>query len=222
MTETIHDPTVDAERGALTLAQEADLLVITNDVEMESVGAFLRTRVKALLKLIDETFDPIVNAAHKAHKVAVEKKNAAKAPALAAEVKLKRLLADYSAKRQREIDAENRRLEAEARQRAEDERLAQATALAEAGHALAADAVLDAPIIVAPPPMVAPRTAPKGVSVSKVFRFRVTAPNLVKPDYLCPNEQAIAYAVKVHGPAAEGMVGGITVYEESIVRSSAG
>jgi len=211
------------ERQLPQVAEKAKAFVtITDDATMERAGTFLVHEVKAMLKLADEAFDPIISAAHKTHKLAVEKKKISTAGLLEAERVVKAAIARYAETKRAAAAAEQRRIEAEARQRAEDEREKQALALAEAGHAKAADALIEAPLVVEQPaPVVAP-VAPKGVSVRTVFKFRIVDPSKINSAFMTPNETAIATMVRSQGVGAIAIVGaGIEVYEESVVSSRA-
>lgn len=208
------------EHDVTGVAAEARAFKITDATTMDAAGEFLRLRVKAVLKQADEAFDPIIKAAHEAHRTALAQKQKVTKPLLDAETALKREIAAYHARVQEAQRAEQRRLEAEAREREEERRLEEAAALEKMGRQQEAQAVIEAPVVVEPPkaPTPAP-AAPKGVSVRKVYRFRITDPRAVKPDFLMPNEGAIGALVKQMGAAAAAVVGGIEVYEEAVVSS---
>jgi hypothetical protein len=208
------------ETDVALLASEAGIITIRTDDELVAAGDFLRDRVKNVLKRIDETFDPIVRAAHHAHKLAVTKKKEISEPLLRAEAKVKRAIADYHAEREREREAARRQAEAEARARAEEERMREAEALEKAGRQQEAVAALERPLEVAAPAMPAePAPASRGVSVRKVWRYRINDPKAITAPFLCPNEPAIAAIVKSQGLAAAEIVGGIEIYSDSIVSS---
>ena len=50
----------------------------------------------------------------------------------------------------------------------------------------------------------------------EIFKFRMKSPEAVKPEYLMPDEVKIGKVVRALGKLAEGAVGGIEVYAESV------
>lgn len=183
-----NDAELARERGDLVAQVEA--LAITCQPEYELAASFLGW-IKALLARVGETFDPICQAADRAHKLAVAKRREHAEPLQRAELRVKAMMSRY-------VDAENRRIrdeaarlerearEEEARRRAaereaeEAARLAEAEALAAAGMHAEADAVLDAPmpepdpIPPPPPPPTIARPTAAGISVRETWSGEVT------------------------------------------------
>lgn len=100
--------------------------------------------------------------------------------------------------------AEEARLRAEAKKKAEDEALAKAERAAEFGDEKGADAIMAAPVIVAPV-VVAPIQKSATV-IRTIWKARVVDPNKVPREYCIPNEKALnglaratKGAVKVEG-----------------------
>jgi len=215
--------TTEIRPQIVSLADEARAFTIRDSATLEAAGEFLRLRVKAMLRQADEAFDPIIKAAHATHKVAVERKKAVTEPLLEAERTLKGAIGEYHASILEQQRVEQRRLEAEARVEAERKQLEAAAALEKAGQREAAEQVLQAPVVVLPVPRPAapPPAAPKGVSVRTVFKYRFLNPDLIHRNFMVPNEGAIAALVKSQGQKAVATigVGGIEVYEESVVSS---
>src|SRR3990167_7931739 len=135
------------EQQGLVLVQQAEEIAVRDPATFQEAGGFLR-QIAGYLKRVGEVFDPIVDAAHKAHKVAVDQRKKMLEPAQVAERILKGQMAVYEqaerervAREQRAADAERRRLEDEAR-------LAVAASLESQGKPVAAAAALTAPVAV--------------------------------------------------------------------------
>ena len=168
------------EETALALVDEARAIRITSEAEHQEAWAFLRTRCKAVLKAIADTFDPIVQKAFSAHKEAVAQRDRHAKPVQEAERVVKAAIASYT----REREAEQRReLEArrkEAQRLAEEEALAKAVLLESQGRTAEAEKVIEQPraaLVMAPPAV--PKV--EGGSVRAVWSAQVTDfPRLVQ------------------------------------------
>ena len=123
----------EVESRALAVLDDAKQIVVSTDEEQGAALAFVRG-LRDVKKQIDETFDPIVKAAHAAHREALAQKKKHAEPVLEAERIVKALVGDYEAeKRRKAAEVERARREEEARlaKAAEEERqrrAAQATA----------------------------------------------------------------------------------------------
>lgn len=181
-------PALNQQGGELARAVAA--LAVVDDPTFTQAGEWLRT-IKGYLGRVAEVFDPIVDAAHRAHKVAVEQRKGLLTHALDAERTLKARMALYEQeqeRKRREAEAaaarERARLEAEERARvaaeqrrlqaeAEEQRLVEAVKAEQAGDKDAAERLVAAPVEVAPvvpkpvfvPPVVAVQ-APRVEGVS--------------------------------------------------------
>jgi hypothetical protein len=191
-------PALNQQGGELARAVAA--LQVTDDATFGQAGEWLRT-IKGYLGRVAEVFDPIVDAAHKAHKVAVEQRKGLLTHALDAERTLKARMALYEQeqeRKRREAEAaaarERARLEAEERERvaaeqkrlqaeAEEKRLAEAVQAEQRGDTETAERLVSAPVDIAPvvskpvfvPPIMAP-PAPRveGVSFRDEWSAEVT------------------------------------------------
>lgn len=163
---------IDAERGQVVSI--ADALVVNDQASYERAASHL-TAVKALLGKVGETFDDLVGAAHKAHKLLVERRAMHTNPLLAAERTLKAKMSAYVTEQERV--ARQRAAEAAVKAREEEDarRLEEAAALEAAGEQEAALAVLDEPVN-APPPSPLASAAPRadGVSTREAWHAEVT------------------------------------------------
>lgn len=163
--------TVDLERRALTLPEQATDLVIASAADFEAAGDLL-TRIKGLRAEIGEAFDPIIKKAHEAHKEACAQKNRIEAPLVRAECIIKPKVAEYFRLKEQERRAEEARLLAEQRKTEEDARVDEAASLEAAGEPEMAERVLNEPSTAAP--IILPRATPKvqGVSIRAIWKGR--------------------------------------------------
>ena len=205
------------EQQGLVLVQQAEEITVLDTASFQEAGGFLR-QIATYLKRVGEVFDPIVDAAHRAHKIAVEQRKKMLEPAQVAERIVKGQMAVYEqterervAREQRERDAERRRLEDEAR-------LAVAASLEAQGKPEAAQAALTAPVtmpVFTPPVQAVPKA--EGVSFRDQWKARVVDPvalikavangeapaNLVIADQQALNKLAVALKGEMRVPGVE-------------------
>lgn len=203
------------EASTALVVSQAEAIVISNDVDYEAAGLFLREEVKQMLEAIAETFDPIVAAAHATHKEAVAQRKRHQEPLLEAEQIVKRSMSAYY--REQEIAREAAAQEAReaARLAEEDRKVEEAARLERDGRQDAADDRLRQPVapIVAAPAPAPPQAA--GVSVRKVWKWRAIGDGSgIKPAFRKIDEAKIGKAVRAMGKDAEDLVGGIEAYQE--------
>lgn len=182
--------------NALSIVDRAGALTVATADDYSRAGELL-VAIKGVRAQIDAAFDPIVRAAHEAHKVAVAQKKAQDEPLAKAEGIIKPRMSAWLAEEERKRLVEQARLQAEADKRAREEAIAAAKArakaeeeamraaakLEKAGDAAGAEAVLAeaAAVPPAPPPMpaapvIVQSAVPKisGVSSVKRWTFEVT------------------------------------------------
>lgn len=206
------------EADAMDLAERAKSIQIATDDEYEFAAEFLNG-AKATASKVKAVFDPIVAQAHAAHKAATAARSQMLAPIEEAERTVKRAMASFVDKRESERREAERVAAEEARNRAEEERLARAVALEAEGKAAEAEIklaappapVVVAPVLAPPPPKVS------GVSTKKVWKFEITDHAAVKREFLIPNEAAIRSAVLSLNEGAVAVVGGIRVWQETLI-----
>ena len=164
--------TQELETRALSIPERAKTTTITTAAEYIAAGELLKT-IKGLSAEIDETFDPIIKAAHTAHKEAITQKNKVAAPLLEAEAILKPRIAGYLREEETKRRNEELRLQKEAEDRAKEEQLANAVILDDIGETAMANRVLQEEIYV--PPVVLPSAAPKvsGISMRETWSAQV-------------------------------------------------
>jgi hypothetical protein len=135
-------------------AEGAEIMVSVETlavVDQASYGAAntIIERCDTALKRIAEVHDPVIKAAHNAHKAALDAKKRLAEPIEALKkAASKKMTAWYQAEQAR-IAEERRAAEERARKEAEEKRLREAEALIQAGMNEAASVALDAPLDVA-------------------------------------------------------------------------
>ena len=209
---------------ALTWPERATALTIASPQTYSDAGELLKD-IKALRKEVDAAFDPIIEAAHKAHKEANTQKKRAELPLIEAEQILKRGLIAYDTEQERIRLVEERRLQALAREQEEARQLAEAAELERMANAATdlvdgyqlrreAEAVLEAPIVA--PVVVVEKATPKiaGLSYREVWKFRVVDATKVPREYLAVDEQKIGGVVRAMKGAVN--IPGIEVYAEKV------
>ncbi len=209
------------ETEALEIVEQARAITINTDEDYQGAGEFLRTGIKAVRAKIAATFDPIIKAAHTAHKEAIGQRKIIEDPVKEAERIVKAAMGAYHHAQQ----AERRRIEEAqlkaAREVAEAEQLERAVKLEEAGWSAEAEAVVSQPVA----PVIVPQAeAPKaaGVSVRTKQCFRVTDPAKINAAFMIPDEKKIRQIVNSMGADAVATVGeGLEVWQEEIVSARA-
>jgi len=227
----------DLQTQALTVADQASAIVVRDQASLTAANQFLLA-VKALLKEIASTFDPIIDKAHQAHKEALEKKKKHEAPLLQAERIVKGLVGNYlqeEERKRREAEAEAYRVEQEKiraeaeKTRLADEALKKAAAAEAKGEGEKVDAILDraaakidkvdaaipAP---APPPPPKPVTAP-GISSREVWLFQVVDPDLVPREFMVVDESKIRRVVQAMKSGSK--IPGVRVWSEKQIAARA-
>jgi anion-transporting ArsA/GET3 family ATPase len=152
---------------ALSIVDQAKAIEITDPETYTSAGMLWKA-IGEMIKEVKDTFDPICEAAHKAHKAATAKRSKYLDPLTASHKSVKGLMEAYDREQERIRQAEQRRIEEEAR-KAEEERLLMEAIAAEeelkaqgltAEEAKAeAEAIISQPVYV--PPVVVPKAVPK-------------------------------------------------------------
>lgn len=215
--------TEPVEQKALSIVDQAKAVKVT-DAETYTAAGSLWKSIGDMIAEVKATFDPICDAAHKAHKAATEKRAKFLDPLTAAQKSVKRLMADYDAEQERIRQAEQRRLEEIARKAEEDCRLAEAIAAEEAAKAAGATkeeaaqeaaAIIEEPVSVAP--VVVPKAVPK-IQGGPVFQtrwsFEIVNENLIPRQYLTPDMTKIGGVVRAL--KAQANIPGVRAYEKRV------
>ena len=228
------------EQQASTLSQTVEALQVTDPATFQEAGELVKT-VALYIRRVGEVLDPIVEAAHRAHKIAVQQRDTLLKPAQRARAVLGERMATYEqaeARRRREAEQaaqrERERLEREAREQAEAEtrrlqaeaetrRIDEAAQLESTGDhegaarliaaPVSAPVVMPAPVFQPAPPIAAPPKV-EGVSFRSTWKWRLVDAAQLPRQYLIPDDKAIGAVVRAMGPRTS--IPGITVYEERI------
>jgi hypothetical protein len=215
--------TTPVEEKALSIVDQARAVKVT-DAETYTVAGSLWKAIGDMIKEVKDTFDPICDAAHKAHKAAVEKRAKYLDPLTAAQKSVKGLMSAYDAEQERIRRAEQARIEAEMRKKEEERRIQEAI---EAEAALKAQgagkeeiaketsAILETPVSVAP--VVLPKSTPKlagGPVYRTVWKARIINERLIPREYLTVDMVKINGVVRSLKGATQ--IPGIQAYEERV------
>jgi hypothetical protein len=221
------------EDRALSYPAQAAVLAVFDAQSYLTAGDFL-ARIKELRREVDAHHQPIIDAAHRAHKAAVDAKRRLDSPLAQAEAIISQKRTVYRQEEMGRRLEEERRLQAEAkrkadeeaRQRAEEAQIQAAIEAEDNGDAVAAREILAAPVIPGPvyvPLVILPKQAPKteGLSLRKNWKFRISSPEKLPDEYWIPDEMKIGQVVRAMKDQAN--IPGVEVYcEESEGRTGRG
>jgi len=197
--------------------------------EERAAAAEMGRAIAAMEKEVGAAFDPIVDAAHKAHKIAVAKRAEVLEPLTRAKRFLAGCIGGYDQEQERIRRVEEERLRREQREReaaeavrlrkeAEDRALAEAQWAVELGDRDLAEAILDAPVVVeapAPVPVIVPSAVQRtqGVAARTTWKFRIENEALIPREYLMADEKKIGGIVRAMKGATR--IPGVVAYEEA-------
>lgn len=208
--DTQPDTTEIIQRTATIVAKAHEMVVDSAD-SYEEAGACV-TRIPPVLKMIEALFGPGRDDIFQAHKRACARISELKSPLeIAKRIYGDKMLAHRQVEEARAAK-EQARLQAEAREREEEQRLAEAEELEKRGKIEEAQAAIDRPITPYVP-TVEPKT-PKvpGVSVRKLpWRWRLLDVTMVPHEYFMLDEKKINGVVRSMG--AQTSIPGIEVYQ---------
>ena len=207
------------EKETALIPIQAQEITITDNPSFEAAGAFLKA-IKGLRKKIDDSYDPIIKSSHSTWKEAIAQKKKFTDPLENSEACVKFKIGAYVHECESKRRLEEARLESELKARQEAEALEAAKHLEAQGETEAANEVMQAAIDTTPT-VVLPKIQSKieGISTRKVFKFKITDIKKIKPEFMIPDEKKIGAMVRATGKAAEGLIGGVAVYEEIITAS---
>ena len=184
------------EQQGLELVKQAQEIAVRDASTFQQAGFFLRN-IAGYLKRVGEVFDPIVEAAHKAHKVAVEQRKKMTEPAQVADRLVRAEMGKYESAERERVVLEQRAAEAERRRLEDEERLRIAATLEKEGKPEAAEQALTAPVTVRVyTPPVQPVIRAEGVSFREDWDFEIEDETLIPREYLMPDEKKIRAFVK--------------------------
>ncbi|MFA5617534.1 MAG: hypothetical protein WDK95_11865 [Syntrophorhabdaceae bacterium] len=163
----MHDETQEVVERALTIVEQARAVRVSDNETYIAAGDLWKA-IGDMIREVRDAFDPICEAAHKAHKAATAKRAQYLNPLTEAQRSVKSLMAAYDDEQERIRREEERRLAEIARKQEEERRLQEAIAAEQEAKRVGAshesiaqevEAVLSAPEYV--PPVVLPKTTPK-------------------------------------------------------------
>lgn len=209
------------EKETTDITKQATEIVISSQPQYEGAGAFLKA-IKGLQDKIKATFDPIVNAAHLAHKEATTKRKEHLGPAIQAEGMVKQKMLTYQQEQERirrEREDKLRRqaaAEEERKRKALEERARKA---AEKGKLEKAEELRDKKEEVFVPAPIVPSQVDKieGISTKKVWKFSIVDTKAIPRDYLTPDVQKIGQVARATKGTLE--IPGVRIYSEEVIAS---
>ncbi len=167
----------------------AKAITITTPETYTKAALFVKEYVNPILKELDNTFDPIIDKAHKAHKEALEQKARHAKPLTDAKFIATQKCKAYEDAQEMIRQCQQREAEEAARKREEEERLSEAVAADEAGAAPEeVAAIIETPLPVAPVRVAPTFERVKGVTRDRPFSAQVTA-KLLLVRYVAENPQ---------------------------------
>lgn len=204
------------EKEVVGFPDQASRIIVCDDKTLKGANDFV-VAIKKMRKEVADTFNPIIEKAHKAHKEALAQKKKYEAPLIEAEKTIKLQIASYMSeleRKRREAEEAAKKAEEE-RQRLEEENLKKAKTLEAAGYYEDAENLKSE--IPTPAPIDIP-SSPKleGTSISKIVKWRIKDFSQIPRDYLMIDSAKITKAVKAS--KGEIRIPGIEVYTEDSVR----
>lgn len=215
--------TSEVETKAISIVDQANAVKVI-DPETYTAAGILWKQIKDMMQEVSDTFNPIIDAAHKSHKKALEQKAKYYVPLEQAYKSVKKLMSDYDLEQERIRQAEQRRLEEIARKEEEERRLMEAIAAEEELKARGATkeeaateafAIMEEPVSVAP--VIIPKATPKlagGPVYRTIWKARIIDERKIPRQYLIPDMVKINGVVRSlknqHG------IDGIEAYEERV------
>lgn len=215
------------ELVAPTLLDRAKALTITTDADLVAVDGFVGD-LRAMERAAHAEYDPVCDRAYAAHRAATALRARVIDPITQAIKLAKETMGTYQNRRRREIEAAQAAIEAEARRKADEEKLAQAVVLEQSGNKEAAEIVMAAPAVVQ-----IPKAAMAAVAMPKLantatrenWMFKLVDPTLasIPLQFLMLDESKVGKLVKSLKGDAQAILGaGILVYSEEGVAGKGG
>lgn len=172
---------------ALTIPEQARAIKITDVATYTGAGDLWKS-IKALRSKVAETFNPLIDNAHRLHKSILAKKQAVDGPLEEAEKTVKRAMEAFDREQERLRREAEEKLREQARKEEEERRLQEAIILESEGQTAIAEAVMEAPVYVAP--VVIPKTTPKmagGPVFREVWDFEIIDEKAIPREYMVPD-----------------------------------
>jgi hypothetical protein len=206
---------IEVNTLALSVPEQAHMITaITNNNDYVKAGNILLT-IKDIRKKIEATFKPIKQKFDAAKKEVLDQEKAADRPLIEAENWIKPLISGYLIEQEKIRQAEERRLQEQARKEEEERRLLEAIEAEKNGQQDEAQAIIDAPVQA--PPVVVPKAVPKveGISMRENWKFRITSEKAIPREFLKVDEVKIGAYVRAMKSA--GNIPGVEIYNEATI-----
>lgn len=205
---------VEISTTALSIPEQAREIEITDDESYKRAGEIL-LKIKDLRKQIDNAFAPIIEAAHLAHRKALEQKKKAEEPLVEAERIIKPRIADYINEINRKRAEEEARLREEERKKEEERRLQEAIKAEAAGETEKAEQILVTPVSIGKVRPITETPRVVGVSIQKRWTYRIVNEAEIPREYLKPDEAKIGTFVREMKDQAA--IPGVEIFAEDSV-----
>jgi hypothetical protein len=205
--------TTEVETKAVSLVEQAGMVKITDPKSYEVAG-FLWKTIGEVMKEVSDTFDPLIEAAHRNHKLALEKKAKFYSPLDKAKRDVKGLMSNYEQEQERIRLEKQREIEAKLKKEEEDRLLQEAEFLAANGMMEEAEQVIQEPVYT--PPVVLPKETPKvkGVSFRTIYDFEIVNASLIPRQFLSPDLVKIGGVVRSLKEATQ--IPGVKVFSRRV------
>jgi len=208
-------PVASLQRGIIHAQTSLATVKHIEDNEQFLAACEISKSISQLRKAVDETFNPIIAAANKTHKEALDQKKKFSLPLELGQREIDFKINTYRQRQEQKRREEERQLQEQARKDAEERALHEAEELARQGEHEHAQAVIEE-AIAAPAPVVsiAP-SVPKvqGIAARPVWRWKIVDETKIPREYLTVDEIKISGVVRALKNKAN--IPGIQVYEES-------
>jgi hypothetical protein len=215
----------ELERRAYALQATAEEIRIIDQPTLTGATEFLLV-IKGLQKEIDKTFDPIIDAAHKAHREALTQKKRHEEPLVQAERAMKAKISSYIAEenRKREEAALIARQAVLDRRKNEEAALAAASSAEAKGDGETASFILERAAaselkIVGSVQAAPPKPITNGLSMREIWRFEVTDPASVPREFL--QVDMVKVGKVVQELKANTRIPGVRVFSENVLAARA-
>jgi len=206
--------TKEVETKAMSIVDQAKAVKVTDTATYTAAGSIWKS-IGDMIKEVKDTFDPICEAAHRAHKQAVEKRSKFLDPLTATQKSVKGLMSAYDADQEQIRQEAERELREIARKEEEERQLAEALEAERNGDKEEMEVILEAPIYV--PPVIVPKTTPKlqgGPVYRTIWQFRITDAQKIPRAYLMPDEVKIGGVVRALKEATN--IPGVEAYSSRV------
>lgn len=196
------------------IADRAKTMIVTSQAQADDAGGFLQS-LKAMRKKVSDLCDPVVKAAHAAHKAATQLRSSLDEPLDAAEKEVKRKVADYFTLQEQQRREEERRRAAELAEEARLRSEQDAMFMDVLDQPEAAESIRAEPLQV-PAVIIAPGPKPQGISTAAIWKAKIVDEKLIPREFLMADHAKInSYARTMK---ADAKIPGVEFYDETSVR----